>query len=136
MKDLRDSSVSSLFHPDRLKPLTVIEQVPMEGYLHETFSSRAQDSSQTEGERIQRAFQSGSNWTLQKLPDCLEPGSIQNKNKLQTMTNLFGESRNFAYLKVTNLQMDQQSCLLIHFSFDGIRTESYRDSPRRMFCIF
>ena len=107
MEYICDSSVSSLFYPDRLKPLTVIEQVPMEGYLHETFSSRSQDSSQAEGEKIQRAFQSESYWTLQKLPDCFEPGSIQNKNKLQTMTNLFGERRNFAYLEVTNLQMDQ-----------------------------
>ena len=107
MEYVCDSSVSSLFHLDRLKPLTVIEQVPMEGYLHETFSSRAQDSSQAEGEKIQRAFQSESYWTLQKLPDCFEPGSIQNKNKLQTMTNLFGERRNFECLKVTDLQINQ-----------------------------
>lgn len=107
MKNFGDSSASSLFHPDRLKPLRVLEQVPMEGYLHETFSSRAQDSSQAKGENIQRAFQSESYWTLQKLPECFEPGSIQNKNKLQTMTNLFGERRNFAYLKGTSLQMDQ-----------------------------
>ena len=70
----------------------------MEGYLNETFSSRPQDySSQADAERIQSSFQSGSYWTLQKLPNCFEPGSIQNKNKLQTMTNLFGKRITFAH---------------------------------------
>lgn len=117
-----------------------MDNVP--SYLMPTVSSTLPPYQHGEVERIRNSYSTGSCWTIKKLPNKLEPGTVQSIRKKHTVENLiltekynFKPStrlRDFAFHPHTHITMNYEKASYINkhaVDAEKVRTDSYSRKP-------